>query len=62
MISRLSRGTRKSTSALAVSQEEAQHLSLLLRARRATLVVVDLRTIKGHCTNERPLSFGSQLW
>ena len=35
-------------------------MSLLLRVRRATLVVVGLCTVKEHCTRERPLSFGSQ--
>ena len=32
------------------------------RVRRATLIVVGLRSIKGHCTEERLLSFGARLW
>ena len=35
---------------------------LAARARRATLVVVGLHTMKGHCAGERPLSFGARPW
>ena len=35
---------------------------LATRARRATLIVVDPYTIKGHCTGEKPLSFGARSW
>ena len=59
--SRLSRGMRECATSLAVSREEAQHASVL-RARRAALVAVASRTRKGHCTGERPLSFGARTW
>ena len=35
---------------------------LAARARRAALVVVVLRTMEGHCTGGRPLSFGARPW
>ena len=35
---------------------------LAARARRAALVVIGLRTMKGHCTGGRPLSFGARPW
>ena len=60
-ISRLLRGARERGTALAVSREEAQFASLL-RARRASLIVVGSCTRQGHCTNEWPLSFGVRSW
>ena len=47
---------------LAVAGEEAQQSSLLLRARRATLVVIGPCTMEGCCTDERALSFGARPW
>ena len=35
---------------------------LAARARRAALVVICLRTMEGHCTGGRPLSFGARPW
>ena len=56
-------GTRGRATVLAASREVAKHASLLmLRARRAALVVDGRCTIKGHCTGERPLSFGARPW
>ena len=46
---------------LAVSEEEAQHSSLL-RARRAALVVVSAYASKGQRAGERPLFFGARPW
>ena len=46
---------------LAFSREEAQHSSLL-RARRATLVVVRLGRIRQCCPGGRLLSFGTRPW
>ena len=60
-ISGLLRGTRECATALAVSREEAQRASLL-RARRASLIVVGSCTWQGHCTDKRPLSFGARPW
>ena len=60
-ISRLLRGTRERGTALAVSREEAQHASLL-RARRASLIVVGPCTRQGHCRVKRSLSFGAPPW
>ena len=60
-ISRLLRGTRKCATSLAVSLNEAQHASLL-RACHASLVAIGLCTMKGHCTGEKPLSFGTRTW
>ena len=37
-------------------------LELAACARRAGLVVVIPCTTKGHCTGERPLSFGARPW
>ena len=45
--------------ALAVAGEEAQHSSLLLRARRDALLMVGPRSVEGHCAGERPFSFGA---
>ena len=61
-MSRLSRGMRERANALTISQEEAQHASLLLRARRAGLVAVVPCTTNGHCTSRKPLSFGARPW
>jgi len=61
-MSRLSRGMRERANALAISQEEAQHASLLLRVRRATLVVVGPCVTNGHYTSRKPLSFGARPW
>ena len=47
---------------LAVSWEEAQHSSLLLRARRAALTVVCPCLKEGHGAGERPVSFGARPW
>ena len=47
---------------LAVAGEEAQQSSLLLRARRATLVVIGPCTMEGCCADERALSFGARPW
>ena len=47
-ISRLLCVTRERGTALAVSREEAQHASLS-RVRRASLIVVGLSTMQGHC-------------
>ena len=33
-----------------------------MRARCAALVVVGAYSMKGHCTGERPLSFGASPW
>ena len=35
---------------------------LATRARRAALVVVCPYPMQGHCTDERPLSFGARPW
>jgi len=39
----------------------AKHASLL-RAGRAALVTIGLRTMRGHITSGRPLSFGARPW
>ena len=44
-----------------VSREVAKDTSLT-RARRAGLVVIDLRGTERHCTGGRPLSFGAKSW
>ena len=54
-------GTRASPTAVAVFREVAKHASLP-RARRVALVVIGLRTMGGHCTGGRPLSFGARPW
>ena len=61
-MSRMSRGMRERTNALSISQEEVQHASLLLCARRAALVVVGPCAINGHYTSRKPLSFGARPW
>ena len=53
---------RERANALAISQEEAQHASLLLRVRRATLVVVGPCATNGHYTSRKPLSFSARPW
>ena len=58
----LSRGTRERATALAVSREEAQHASLL-RASADTRWLRSVHALgKGHCTGQRPLSFGVRSW
>ena len=46
---------------MAVSREVAKH-ARLPRARRAALAMIDLRTMIGHITNGRRLSFGARPW
>ena len=47
---------------IAATREEAQHSSLLLRARLSALVVVGPCPLEGHCSGERPRSFGARPW
>ena len=48
--------------ALAVSGEEAELTSLLLRSRRAALVAAVACALKGHCAGKWPLSVGTRWW
>ena len=56
------RGTCERATALPVFREEAQHASLLLRARRVALVVINPCTMETRYTGERSLSFGAVSW
>ena len=46
---------------MAVSREVAKNATIL-RARRAALVVIGLRTMIRHTTGERHLTFGARPW